>query len=93
MVEITPEEERAGFPPRPIPKPEQASAWKKHTLTNLYNEKPAGLTLRQEQLDKAVATAYGWTDYTPELSDGEILLRLLALNQERSKTEKPLGKT
>ncbi len=84
--EITPEEEQAGFPPRPVPKPEHAAAWKKRTLTNLYNEKPAGLTLRQEQLDKAVAAAYGWTDYTPELSDSEILRRLLALNQERSKS-------
>lgn len=91
--EITPEEASACFPPRPVPKPEQAAAWKKRTLTNLYNEKPAGLTLRHEQLDKAVAAAYGWTDYTPELSDGEILRRLLALNQERSKTEKSSEKT
>ncbi len=83
--EITPEEEQACFPPRPVPKPEHAAAWKKRTLTNLYNEKPAGLTLRQTQLDRTVAAAYGWIDYTPELPDGEILRRLLALNQERSK--------
>ena len=31
-------------------------------------EKPTGLTLCQEQLDKAVVAAYGWNDYTPELS-------------------------
>ncbi|HQJ78778.1 MAG TPA: hypothetical protein PL083_11400, partial [Smithellaceae bacterium] len=86
--EITPEEEQAGFPPRPVPKPEHAAAWKKRTLTNLYNEKPAGLMLRQTQLDQAVAAAYGWTDYSPELPDSEILLRLLDLNRERAKREK-----
>ena len=55
-------------------------------MTNLYNEKPAGLTLRQAHLDQAVAAAYGWTDYEPELPDGEILHRLLALNLGRAKT-------
>lgn len=87
--EITPEEEQAGFPPRPVPKPDYAADWKKRTLTNLYNEQPAGLTLRQEQLDKAVAAAYGWTDYTPEISDSEILHRLLALNLEWATRETP----
>lgn len=85
--ESTPEEEQAGFPPRPVPKPEHTAAWKKRTLTNLYNEQPAGLTLRQTQLDKAVAAAYDWTDYNPDLSDSEILRRLLALNLERSTRE------
>ena len=83
--EITPEEQNAGFPSRPVPKPEYAAAWKKRSLTNLYNEMPAGLKLRQEKLDRAVAAAYGWTDYTPDMSDGDILHRLLALNLERSK--------
>lgn len=87
--EITPEEESAGFPSRPVPKPEHAAAWKKRTLTNLYNERPAGLALRQAQLDQAVAAAYGWSDYTPELAEGEILRRLLALNQERTKAGTP----
>jgi len=81
--EITPEEQNAGFPPRPLPKPEYAAAWKKRTLTNLYNEMPAGLKLRQEKLDRAVAAAYGWTDYTLDMSDEDILRRLLALNLER----------
>jgi hypothetical protein len=31
-----------------------------------------------------VANAYGWTDYTPDMPDDEILKRLLALNLERS---------
>ncbi len=30
------------------------------------------------------AAAYGWTDYTPEMPDEEILRRLLALNLERA---------
>ena len=80
---ITPEEQSAGFPPRPLPKQEYAVAWKKRTLTNLYNEMPTGLKLRQEKLDKAVADAYGWVDYTAEMTDEEILRRLLALNLER----------
>lgn len=77
---ITPEEQAAGLPPRPQPKPEHAAAWKKRTLTNLYNEMPAGLRLRQEQLDRAVALAYGWDDYSPAMPDPTILARLLARN-------------
>ena len=30
------------------------------------------------------ANAYGWTDYTPDMPDDEILKRLLALNLQRS---------
>jgi type II restriction/modification system DNA methylase subunit YeeA len=82
--EITPEEQTAGFPSRPVPKPEHAAAWKKRTLTNLYNEMPTGLMLRQERLDKAIAAAYDWNDYTPEMADDVILGRLLALNLERA---------
>jgi type II restriction/modification system DNA methylase subunit YeeA len=77
------EELAAGFPARPSPKPEHASDWKKRTLTNLYNEMPAGLKLRHESLDKAVAAAYGWNDYTPDMSNPEILQRLLQLNLAR----------
>ncbi|OPY17502.1 MAG: hypothetical protein A4E74_01237 [Syntrophus sp. PtaB.Bin075] len=83
--ESTPEERNAGFPPRPVPKAEHAVAWKKRTLTNLYNEMPTGLKMRQEKLDLAVAAAYGWPDYTSDMPDEEILLRLLSLNQERTK--------
>ena len=73
-------EQRAGFPPRPVPVPARAAEWKKRTLTALYNANPAGLRLRHEALDKAVAAAYGWTGYTPETPDDNILRRLLALN-------------
>jgi hypothetical protein len=84
--ELTPEEQAAGLPPRPVPRAEHAAAWKKRTLTNLYNEMPAGLKLRQEQLNKAVAAAYGWDDCTPEMPDETILHRLMALNLERGKS-------
>jgi type II restriction/modification system DNA methylase subunit YeeA len=85
--EQTEEEKAASFPPRPIPKKEYEAEWKKRTLTKLYNEYPAGLRLRQEKIDKAVAAAYGWHDYTPEWTDEEILRRLLALNLERAKNQ------
>jgi hypothetical protein len=81
---ITPEEERAGFPQRPVAKPGFDADLKKRTLTNLYNTRPAWLDLAHKALDQAVAVAYGWPDYTPEMPDEEILRRLLALNLERS---------
>lgn len=54
----------------------------KRTLTNLYNERPTWLALAHAKLDEAVAAAYGWP---ADLSDEEILKRLLALNLERAK--------
>ena len=81
---ITPEEEKAGFPQRPVAKPGHEADLKKRTLTNLYNARPAWLNLAHQELDKAVAAAYGWTDYTPEMPDDEILRRLLALNLQRA---------
>ena len=47
---------------------------KPRTLTNLYNQCPT-------RLDAAVFAAYGWP---PELSDEEMLTRLLALNLARA---------
>lgn len=38
------------------------------------------MQLLQQAPDQAVAAAYGWTDYTPEMGEDEILRRLLALN-------------
>jgi type II restriction/modification system DNA methylase subunit YeeA len=81
---ITPEEEKAGFPKRPVAKPGHEADLKKRTLTNLYNARPAWLALAHKQLDQAVAAAYHWPDYTPEMPDEEILRRLLALNLERA---------
>jgi type II restriction/modification system DNA methylase subunit YeeA len=81
---ITPEEQAAGFPKRPVAKKGHEAKLKKCTLTNLYNRRPPWLALAQETLDKAVAAAYGWNDYTPQWKDADILRRLLALNQQRS---------
>ncbi|MGR4868214.1 class I SAM-dependent DNA methyltransferase [Variovorax sp. LARHSF232] len=81
---ITPEEQAAGFPKRPVAKPGHEADLKKRTLTNLYNARPAWLILAHETLDNAVAAAYGWSDYTPQWTDEDILRRLLALNQQRS---------
>jgi len=57
-----------------------ASKLKQRTLTNLYNQAPTWLQLAHAKLDAAVLAAYGWPH---ELSDEEILARLLALNLER----------
>lgn len=81
---ITPEEQAAGFPKRPVAKLGREADLKKRTLTNLYNQPPSWLVLAHENLDKAVAAAYGWSDYTPQWTDEVILRRLLALNQQRS---------
>jgi hypothetical protein len=82
---ITPEEKKAGFPKRPVARPGHEADLKKRTLTKLYNARPTWLALAHKALDAAVAAAYGWTDYTPEMPDDEILRRLLALNLERAR--------
>jgi type II restriction/modification system DNA methylase subunit YeeA len=61
-----------------------AAKLKKRTLTNLYNERPAWLDLAHKKLDAAVANAYGWP---VDLSNEQILERLLALNLERAAEE------
>jgi hypothetical protein len=60
----------------------QAKGDKKRTLTNLYNARPTWLDLAHKRLDEAVFAAYGWKN---DLTDEEILEKLLALNLERSK--------
>jgi len=80
----TPEKEKADYPVRPVVKPGHEADLKKRTLTNLYNARPAWLDNAHKTLDAGVAKAYGWTDYTPEMSDEEILRRLLELNQRRA---------
>jgi type II restriction/modification system DNA methylase subunit YeeA len=71
-----------GYPDRVLPKDEDAAKeLKKRTLTKLYNQRPAWLDNIHKELDAAVAAAYGWP---AELSDDEILARLLELNQARA---------
>jgi hypothetical protein len=67
-----------------VVKPGHEAELKKRTLTNLYNGRPAWLERAHQELDKAVAAAYDWADYTPEMPDDEILRRLLALNRQRA---------
>lgn len=52
----------------------------KRTLTNLYNQRPAWLDNAHAVLDAAVFEAYGWPT---DITDQELLARLLALNLER----------
>jgi hypothetical protein len=61
-----------------------AAKLKQRTLTNLYNERPAWLDLAHKALDVAVAAAYGWL---ADLTDEQILEKLLALNLERAAEE------
>jgi hypothetical protein len=63
---------------------ESAKQLAKRTLTNLYNERPTWLDLAHRKLDEAVFAAYGWP---PDLTDDQILERLLALNLERAAAE------
>lgn len=85
---ITPEEEKAGYPKRSVAKAGFEADLKKRTLTNLYNVRPAWLDNAHKALDKAVAAAYCWNDYTHEMTDETILGRLLEMNRERAKMEK-----
>jgi hypothetical protein len=61
----------------------------KRTLTNLYNERPAWLANAHAKLDAAVDQAYG---FPVDLTNEQILERLLALNQQRAADEKPATK-
>ena len=68
--------------PRLVPRdPDCAASLKARTLTNLYNQRPAWLDLAHQKLDAAVFAAYGWD---PDVSDEELLEKLLALNLERA---------
>ena len=70
------------YPDRILPKPGHEKDLAERTLTKLYNARPAWLDAAHKALDEAVAAAYGWTDYTADMPDEEILKRLLALNLE-----------
>ena len=63
-----------------------AKELKKRTLTNLYNQRPTSLDLAHRRLDEAVFDAYGWP---ADLSDDDLLARLLELNLARAAQESP----
>ncbi len=72
-----------GYPDRIVPADKAAEKiLKNRTLTKLYNDMPTWLQHAHKELDDAVAESYGWPT---DLSDDEILERLFALNQERTK--------
>jgi hypothetical protein len=75
---------RSSYPDRVAPRPGFEGELAKRTLTNLYNQRPTWLAEAHQELDLAVASAYGWSDYTSAMADEEILRRLLALNLERA---------
>lgn len=79
--------DRSPYPDRILPRGGFEQPLAQRTLTKLYNEGPAWLAQAHETLDAAVAAAYGWADYTPQMADDEILRRLLALNRERAARE------
>nr|ART38035.1 F103 [uncultured bacterium] len=70
-----------GYPERILPRPGFEAHLKKRTLTQLYNTRPAWLANAHHALDQAVAAAYGWP---ADLSDPDLLARLLALNLTRT---------
>ena len=56
------------YPDRIVTKPGFERDLAKRTLTNLYNQRPAWLAQAHDTLDKAVAAAYGWADWTPAMA-------------------------
>ena len=81
LVKIEPEVV-PGYPDRILPKDaEAAMKLKERTLTKLYNGRPQWLDDAHRDLDAAVAAAYGWP---ADISEEDVLARLLTLNLERS---------
>lgn len=73
--------------PRVIPRDaDSAAKLAKRTLTALYNQRPTWLADAHRRLDETVFAAYGWA---PDLTDAQILERLLACNLERSGSQAP----
>ena len=71
--------------PRLVPADaECAKKLKSRTLTNLYNQRPTWLDLAHRKLDQAVFAAYAWP---PDMSDDQILEKLLDLNLRRHAAE------
>jgi hypothetical protein len=77
LVEMRERWLKADLTPDPSPK----RRGDQRTLTNLYNQRPTWLDLAHKKLDAAVFAAYGWPH---DLSNDQILERLLALNLQRS---------
>jgi type II restriction/modification system DNA methylase subunit YeeA len=90
---VKPDKNGIGTVRYPRLEPKDANCAKKlkdRTLTKLYNERPTWLDLAHKKLDAAVAAAYGWP---ADLTDEQILERLLKLNLERAAEEVKAGQT
>lgn len=86
LVRVEPEVV-SGYPDRLVPIDEVASErLAERTLTALYNERPTWLANAHEELDAAVAAAYGWD---ANISTDEALERLLELNLQRTQDATP----
>lgn len=84
---VKPNKDGIGTVRYPRLEPKDADCAKKlkdRTLTKLYNERPTWLDLAHKKLDAAVAAAY---DFPTDLTDEQILERLLKLNLERAAAE------
>ena len=82
MPEVAP-----GYPDQLLPVDDAAAKLlKKRTLTRLCSARPTWLDHTHADLDQAVADAYGWgVDWRAgQIDDGEILARLVRLNQSRA---------
>jgi type II restriction/modification system DNA methylase subunit YeeA len=89
---VDPDARGIGIVRYPVTEPRESDSAKKlakRTLTNLYNERPTWLANAHAKLDRTVAHAYG---FPVDLTDEQILERLLALNQQRIVDEKPATK-
>ena len=70
------------YPDRIMPKTADAAAkLRERTLTNLYNQRPQWLANAHDDLDRAVAAAYGWPE---DIHIDEALGKLLELNLGRA---------
>jgi hypothetical protein len=90
---VKPDKNGIGTVRYPRLQPKDADCAKKledRTLTKLYNERPTWLDLAHKKLDAAVAAAYG---FPADLTDDQILERLLKLNLERAAAELKAGQT
>ena len=76
---------QAGLPL--VPRPYDLLAEQLGVSAGLVKARLAAM-LESGRIRRIVKKVYGWEDYTPNLSDEEILRRLLALNRERAKTAK-----
>jgi hypothetical protein len=68
-----------------LPKTAEAAVkLKTRALANLHNERPTWLNSAHAELDRAVASAYGWSE---DISTEDALAKLLALNLARAEKQ------